>query len=27
WDKATYEAHEAQAMQAPMPDVFQDFAF
>jgi MraZ protein len=27
WDKTTYEAHEAQAMQAPMPDVFQDFAF
>lgn len=27
WDKATYEAHEAQAMQAPMPDVFLDFAF
>ncbi|WP_286999431.1 MULTISPECIES: division/cell wall cluster transcriptional repressor MraZ [Comamonas] len=27
WNKATYEAHEAQAMQAPMPDVFQDFAF
>ena len=27
WDKATYETHEAQAMQAPMPDVFQDFAF
>lgn len=27
WDKATYEAQEAQAMQAPMPDVFQDFAF
>lgn len=27
WDQATYEAHEAQAMQAPMPDVFQDFAF
>ena len=27
WDKATYEAREAQAMQEPMPDVFQDFAF
>ena len=27
WDRATYEAHEVQAMQAPMPDVFQDFAF
>ncbi|MGN1057234.1 MAG: division/cell wall cluster transcriptional repressor MraZ [Comamonas sp.] len=27
WDQATYEAQEAQAMQAPMPDVFQDFAF
>ncbi|MNE37778.1 cell division protein MraZ [compost metagenome] len=27
WDKATYDAQEAQAMQAQMPDVFQDFAF
>ena len=27
WDQPTYEAQEAQAMQAPMPDVFQDFAF
>ena len=27
WDQATYDAQEAQAMQAPMPDVFQDFAF
>lgn len=27
WDKATYDAKEAEAMQAPMPDVFQDFAF
>ncbi|MBF6631177.1 MAG: division/cell wall cluster transcriptional repressor MraZ [Comamonas sp.] len=27
WDKATYEAQETQAMQAPMPDVFKDFAF
>ena len=27
WDQATYEANEAEAMQAPMPDVFQDFAF
>ena len=27
WDRATYEAHEVQAMQAPMPDVFQDFVF
>ncbi|GAA3983403.1 division/cell wall cluster transcriptional repressor MraZ [Comamonas faecalis] len=27
WDKATYEAKEAEAMQAPMPDVFKDFSF
>ena len=27
WDKATYEAQEAQAMQADMPDVFKDFSF
>lgn len=27
WDKATYEAKEAQAMQGDMPDVFKDFAF
>ena len=27
WDRTTYEAHEVQAMQAPMPDVFQDFVF
>ncbi|MBT0569974.1 division/cell wall cluster transcriptional repressor MraZ [Curvibacter sp. CHRR-16] len=27
WDKATYEAQEAQAMQAEMPDVFRDFSF
>ena len=27
WDKATYEAKEAEAMQAPMPEAFQDFAF
>jgi MraZ protein len=27
WDKATYEAQEAQAMQAVMPDVFKDFSF
>ena len=27
WDQATYEANEAEAMQAPMPDVFQEFAF
>ena len=27
WDKANYEAHEAEAMQGPMPDVFDDFAF
>ena len=27
WDKATYEAKEAEAMQAAMPEVFEDFAF
>lgn len=27
WDKASYEAKEAQAMQAEMPDVFKDFSF
>ena len=27
WDKATYEAQEAQAMQGNMPDVFKDFSF
>lgn len=27
WDKATYEAKEAQAMQEAMPDVFKDFSF
>lgn len=27
WDKATYEAKEAAAMQADMPDVFKDFSF
>jgi MraZ protein len=27
WDKATYEAKEAEAAQGEMPDVFQDFAF
>ena len=27
WDKATYEAHEAKAMQKEMPAAFQDFAF
>lgn len=27
WDKATYEAKEAEAMQAGMPEVFEDFAF
>lgn len=27
WDKATYEAKEAEAMQGEMPDVFDDFAF
>lgn len=27
WDKATYEAKEAEAMQAGMPEAFEDFAF
>ncbi|OQW88174.1 MAG: cell division/cell wall cluster transcriptional repressor MraZ [Rhodoferax ferrireducens] len=27
WDKTTYDAKEAQAMQGDMPDVFKDFAF
>ncbi|MDD4942064.1 division/cell wall cluster transcriptional repressor MraZ [Rhodoferax sp.] len=27
WDKATYTAQEAQAMQGAMPDVFKDFSF
>jgi MraZ protein len=27
WDKATYEAREAEAMQGEMPDVFRDFSF
>jgi MraZ protein len=27
WDKATYEAQEAQAMQGDMPDVFKEFSF
>ena len=27
WDKATYEAQEAEAMKAEMPDVFKDFSF
>lgn len=27
WDKATYEAKEAAAMRAEMPDVFKDFSF
>lgn len=27
WDKATYDAQEALAMQGAMPDVFKDFAF
>jgi MraZ protein len=27
WDKASYDAQEAQAMQAPMPDVFKGFSF
>jgi MraZ protein len=27
WDKATYEAKEAEAMQAEMPEVFKEFSF
>ena len=27
WDQATYDAQEAQAMQAQIPDVFKDFSF
>ncbi len=27
WDKATYEAQEAQAMEGEMPDVFKEFSF
>lgn len=27
WDKASYEAYEAKAMQGAMPDVFKDFSF
>ena len=27
WDKATYEAKEAEAMSGDMPDVFRDFSF
>ena len=27
WDKATYDAQEAKAIAAPMPDVFKDFSF
>jgi MraZ protein len=27
WDKATYVAREAEAMQGEMPEVFQDFSF
>lgn len=27
WDKATYEAREAEATQGEMPDVFRDFSF
>ena len=27
WDKTTYEAKEAEAMQAGMPETFEDFAF
>ncbi len=27
WDRATYEAKEAEAMQASMPDVLKDFSF
>lgn len=27
WDRSTYEAREAEAMKASMPDVFRDFSF
>ena len=27
WDKATYEAKEAEALRGDMPDVFKDFSF
>jgi MraZ protein len=27
WDKATYEAREAEAMRGSMPDVFKEFSF
>jgi MraZ protein len=27
WDKTTYDAHEARAIQGEMPDVFKDFSF
>jgi MraZ protein len=27
WDKASYDAQEAKAMQEQMPDVFKDFSF
>ena len=27
WDKVTYEAQEAQAMQGEIPDAFKDFSF
>jgi MraZ protein len=27
WDKVTYDAQEAKAMQSAMPDVFKDFSF
>jgi MraZ protein len=27
WDKAKYEAQEAEAMREPMPDVFKEFSF
>lgn len=27
WDKVSYDAQEAQAMQGEMPDVFKDFSF
>jgi MraZ protein len=27
WDKATYDAQEAKAMQGDLPDVLQDFSF
>jgi MraZ protein len=27
WDKTTYDAQEAKALQSEMPDVFKDFSF